>query len=233
MEDATEIAKFVARAISEEARVEVQMNDSSFRFSSRIHHDTDPAIGLRIRAPEDITAEQLEEQAKFETQTCMVVAFLKSHELLCIQTEAAAWKEGELILPQPWTVFKLQRRKEPRYTIPGAYEFYLKFRSLESPETTIHRKVLDLSMSGLGFFVESPIESDFYKKGLFIRRVNFMLENRHIFLDLRVASVVRLKHKPREPGFKIGVEIMRINPVDKRYVAAFIARGLAQSGQFV
>lgn len=232
IDEPVEVAKFVARAISEEARVEVQMTDSAFRFSSRIHHDSDPAVGLRIRPPEEFPPEQVEAQSKFAVQTSMVVAFLRSHELLCIQTEGAIWKEGELILPQPWTAFKLQRRKEPRYTIPGAYEFYISLRSLEDPQVSIRRRVMDLSMSGMGFYVESPKEADLYKKGLFLRRVNLMLENRHIFLDLRIAAVVRLRHNPRMPGFKVGVEIMRINPVDKRYVAAYIARGLAQSGQF-
>ncbi|CAK9253094.1 unnamed protein product [Sphagnum jensenii] len=232
IEEPTDIAKFIARAISEEARVEVQLTETAYRFSSRIHHDSDPTVGLRVRRPEGITNEQVEAQTKFQTQTSMVVAFLKSHELLCIQTDGAFWKEGELLIPQPWTAFKLQRRKEPRYEIPGAYEFYIALRSLEDPKVSIRRRVMDLSMSGMGFYVESPTESELYKKGLFLRRVNLMLENRHIFLDLRVASCVRLKHNPRMPGFKVGVEVMRISPVDKRYVAAYIARGLAQSGQF-
>lgn len=236
--DPLEIRRLISRAVETGASVEVRL--PAIRFSSSIREDSDPKVNLKIVVPEEAQAElrKLAEaqpakdaaapDAAPADNECMIIAFLEGAVLLCIRGQNATLMEDTLYLPPPWDVFKLQRRKEPRFDIPTAYELYVSMESVEGQKLRVKKRILDISSSGLGFHVLSTREAEFYKKGMFLRRMSLTIEGRQIFLDAQVKSSIDLTGDPMIKGVKIGILFIRIGPVDARYIAGYVARNLAQ-----
>jgi c-di-GMP-binding flagellar brake protein YcgR len=225
IEDSVEIRRYLNRAIESSAKVDVRLPGDEIQFGSQILESSKPDKSLRIRVPE---AAKIDPKKNPEGGA-MVIAFLRGQVLLCIQADRAEWKDkNTLEVFSPWKIFRLQRRKEPRFEILGAYEIYVSMETLESGRKRIHRRVLDLSTNGMGFHVATAREAALFKKGLFLRKVELMLEGRQIFLDARVQGIKTIVNDSRVSGVKIGVEFIRIGPVDSNFIASYVARSLAQ-----
>jgi hypothetical protein len=93
----------------------------------------------------------------------------------------------------------------------------------------VQRRVLDISEHGLGFQIGSSREAASYRPGVFVRKMEMIIESRQIFFDARVANVLKIENDPRRAGVKIGLEIIRMSPVDRQFIAAYVARHLVQS----
>ena len=73
------------------------------------------------------------------------------------------------VFATPPKVFKIQRRKDVRFVIPQGYEFTVEFESLEQARTRVKKRLIDISESGLSFFVLSPREAAIFRMGLISR----------------------------------------------------------------
>jgi hypothetical protein len=68
-------------------------------------------------------------------------------------------------------------------------------------------------------------EAAFFKKGLFLRKMEAMIESRQIFFDARVANVLPIQGRV---AVKIGIEVIRMSPIDTHFIASYVARNLVQ-----
>ncbi len=223
--DPLELHRLLKRAIETTAKVEVRLSDQNLGFQSTIQESSSIESGFRIEAPPEV----LEKNIQASVSGAMLIAFLRGQNLLCIHSKKAEWKNRVLTVSPPWSVFKLQRRKEPRYQIPTAYDLSV---SMESPESTgrrrIQKRLLDISEHGMGFQVASMREAVPFRKGIFLRKMEVIIENRQIYFDARVANTLRIVGDPHHTGVKIGIEVMRMSPGDAQFIASYIARNLVQ-----
>jgi c-di-GMP-binding flagellar brake protein YcgR len=222
--DPLEIHRSLHRMIEIAAKVDIRINDSSVRFQGVVLDTSSIESGLRVEAPESVKVEEL----SAPTTGAMIIAFMRGQNLLCVHAQNAKWEERVLTISSPWTLFKLQRRKEPRYQIPAAYDLFVTMHALDGASRRIKRRVLDISETGMGFQVASTREAAPYKKGLFLKSMEVIIENRQIFFDARIANVIPISNDRHRAGVKVGVEVIRMSPVDRHFIAAYVARNLVQ-----
>jgi c-di-GMP-binding flagellar brake protein YcgR len=222
--DPLELHRALKRAIETTAKVEVRLPDQKIEFESVIHETSDIEKGFRIEVPSEVEDETL----KCEPTNVMLIAFMRGQNLLCIHSQKTSWDGRVLVVSPPWAVFKLQRRKEPRYQIPAAYDLFVSMESLEGGRRRIQKRVLDISEHGMGFQVTSMREAAPFRKGVFLRKMEVVIENRHIYFDARVANVLHIMNDPHRSGVKIGLEVIRMSPLDRHFIATYVARNLVQ-----
>lgn len=224
--DPVELHRLLIRAIESTSKVEVRLPSQGLEFESLIMECSDLQKGFQIEAPAEIS----DEAVKTQPTEAMLIAFMRGQNLLCIHSKNAAWNERVLTVSPPWSIFKLQRRKEPRYQIPAAYDLFVSMESMEAgSRRRVQRRVLDISEHGLGFQIASSREAASYRAGVFVRKMEMIIESRQIFFDARVANVLKIENDPRRAGVKVGLEIIRMSPVDRQFIASYVARHLVQS----
>jgi hypothetical protein len=156
------------------------------------------------------------------SRECMVLIYLPGRSIIGMNAEPSEFQEDRLVFSLPTKLFKIQRRKDVRFLIPQAYEFTVEFDSLEQAGTRIKKKLIDISESGLSFFILSPREVGFFKKGLIIPRATIQMHNQLINVEMCVCNHTRLERVPQGPGNKVGVEFTEISPDDKNYLGQFV-----------
>jgi c-di-GMP-binding flagellar brake protein YcgR len=223
--DPVELHRLLVRAIETTSQVEVRLPSQNITFRSLILECSALDKGFQIEAPPEIKDETL----KTQPGEAMLIAFMRGQNLLCVHSKNTVWNERILTVSPPWSIFKLQRRKEPRHQIPAAYDLFVSMEVVDgSTRRRAQRRVLDISEHGMGFQVASSREAAPYRAGVFIRKMEVMIEGRQIFFDGRVANVLKIENDPRRAGVKVGIEIIRMSPVDRQFVAAYVARNLVQ-----
>jgi c-di-GMP-binding flagellar brake protein YcgR len=226
--DPLELHRVLKRAIETTAKVDVRLPEQKIQFQAVILESSDIESGFQIEAPADISDEAIQAAPAKALVNANLIAFMRGQNLLCVHSQNVEWKERTLIVAPPWSIFKLQRRKEPRYQIPAAYDLFVSMESVEGTRRRIQKRVLDISEHGMGFQVASMREAAPYRKGMFLRKMEVTIENRQIFFDARVANILRITDDPRRAGVKVGIELIRISPLDKQFIAAYVARNLVQ-----
>jgi hypothetical protein len=233
--DPLELHRVLNRAIESAAKVDVRIPGAelgqALKFQATFSENSNIEAGIQIQAPEEIEDDKLINP----TRGVNLIAFMRGQNLLCLQAEKAEWKDRTLVVSSPWSAFKLQRRKEARFQIPAAYELIVSMEALEGGRRRTQKRVLDISEHGMGFAVASDREAALYKKGLFLRKMEVKIENRQIFFDGRVANVLpipsddlRGRGQGSQRPMKIGIEVIRMSPVDRAFIAAYVARNLVQ-----
>jgi len=151
---------------------------------------------------------------KAQGKVCLVVVFLKQGLVLGVKAPVERVKNGEIFFGEPLRIFKLQRRKDVRWTIGWAYEILLNVavpREHQGPFLLNRFRLINLSRSGLSFLVESKSQADLIVAGMMLRSLMFAVQGRSFRFD----GVVRSKREYKNPkygtveGYAIGVEFMR------------------------
>ena len=153
---------------------------------------------------------------------CIVLVYLQGRSILGVNAEPVEIHDRRIVFAVPPKIFKIQRRKDVRFTIPQAYEFTVEFESLEQPRTRVRKRLIDLSEGGLSFFILSPREAGFFKTGLIIKDCFIQLQHQRIPVMLRVCNQAIYDRGSKGDGNKIGVEFEQISPDDKAYIAQFV-----------
>jgi c-di-GMP-binding flagellar brake protein YcgR len=221
--DPIELHRALVRAVESAVKVDVRLPDQKIEFESVIHETSNLETGFRIEIPAEIKNEDL----KVDLTNVMLIAFMRGQSLLCVHSQKVRVDGRFLVVAPPWSIFKLQRRKEPRYQIPAAYDLFV---SMESPDgrRRVQKRVLDISEHGMGFQVTSMREAAPFRKGMFLRKMEVVIENRQIYFDARIANVLHIINDPHRAGVKIGVEVIRMSPLDRHFIASYVARNLVQ-----
>jgi hypothetical protein len=203
----------------------------ALRFISRVTLDWKPGEPLTFAIPENLNKIELSKESgdDVEKMECNVILFLRGQLLVCVRSETISIVDDRLVLQEPWTVFKIQRRKEARYEISRAYEFFVEIDSVEAKRARLKKRLLDISASGLAILAATQREADFYKKDLIMKNIHFQIEDCLIRLDAQVCNSVPMDPRMGIPGFKIGLKILRIGKEDGLILSSWVARKLSIS----
>ncbi len=151
---------------------------------------------------------------KSQGKVCLVIVFLKQGLVLGVKALVDRVKDGEIFFGEPLRIFKLQRRKDVRWTIGWAYEILLSVpvpREHQGPFLMQKFRMINLSRSGLSFLVESKSQADIIVAGMMLRALMFSVQGRGFKFD----GMVRSKREYKNPkygtveGYAIGIEFVR------------------------
>jgi hypothetical protein len=220
IENPLEIDRLLTSASENGARVDLLFPWNSLRFVTRAHLDYAKEQGFRMVLPPALNAETL------LSSECNAIIFLKGQVLVCVRAMNAMIELDSIVLREPWTVFSIQRRKEPRYIIQGAYEYMATLDSIEGPKRRVQKRLLDVSCSGFSIQAASSREAALFRKGLMMKRISFRIEERLIVVDAQVCSSVPLGKETGLAGVKIGLKILRIGTDDRIALISWVARQL-------
>jgi hypothetical protein len=223
IDNAVEIARLLTSASETGARTDLSFGLDNRRFVTRTCLDYVKEQGLRFELPAELTADTV------LSSECNAIIFLKGQVLVCVRSTNAVVEKDAIVLREPWSVFSIQRRKEPRYEIPRAYEYLASIDSMEGPRRRVQKRLLDMSCSGLSIQAASSREAAFFRKGLLLKRISFRLDDRMIIVDAQVCNSVPLGSATGLAGFKIGLKILRIGTDDRIALISWVARQLTLS----
>lgn len=130
-------------------------------------------------------------------------------------------KEG-LQVEIPNEVFELQRRKGVRYQIPLGYELNVNFMSPTPPHDRVVRRLLDISVEGLSFYVE-PGEKALFSPKQVMKEFYFAVRQRAMVVNLEIKHIAPLENHPLAPGFRIGGNFKKISEEDSDFLSNYIA----------
>jgi len=164
--------------------------------------------------------------AGLANRECMLLIYLQGRSIVGINALPSEIRGDLVSFPTPARLFKIQRRKDVRFQIPAAYEFTVE---LDSPDGTVRKRssrvrkrIVDLSESGLSFFILSPREAALFRRGMFLHRCVIRLQSRRIETSLKIRNHLPFDRGKAGAGHKIGTEFEDILPEDRDYVAQFV-----------
>lgn len=121
----------------------------------------------------------------------------------------------------PPKIYKVQRRKDFRYTIPEGYVLKVDFDDPLMPGTRMTQKALDLSAGGLSLVVR-PDEAPLFQQGSFVRGIRFKLHTKEITCDAIIRHVRDLPPDSRKQGTKVGLQFTKLAPADAQTIATYV-----------
>ncbi|MEK6706185.1 MAG: PilZ domain-containing protein [Bdellovibrionota bacterium] len=150
---------------------------------------------------------------------CLMLVYLKGQAIVGAAIEFKGEDQQHFTFTLPTCVFKLQRRGAARYSIPNAYEIYVRFKNNQNKP--LKKRLIDVSQRGLSFMVESKQEAAVYKRGMFIRRLEFRIMGREIVTDVEVRNIIGSTAKAIGSA-RIGVDFARISKTDADYIESYV-----------
>jgi hypothetical protein len=218
-----EIRKLVEKALVHQSKTLLSLiepkNDNRFNYTTSLVGFSSQRNSVEFALTPDLKSARL----KIAPLEAMAVIFLRGSNLLCIQTTHIEWQKKAIELAAPWRVLKFQRRKEIRFEIPKAYEYY---SEVPLSRTLTHKfRILDISAQGMSIQTVSPGEAALLPKNCLIPKLSFVIDGVRIITAARVASHSAV---PGRRGPRIGLEFLRMSIENSHVVSAFVTRYLSQ-----
>jgi hypothetical protein len=217
LEDSRQIQEAILRAAKQFCKVSIKILGTDAQFESRLL-DAAQIDQVEVEISSDLPATAFHEaMAKSKTKNCLLLIFVGRY-LLGVMTEFEKSDARSISFTFPKKIFKIQRRKNVRYSVPAGYDIFIDCESLETHER-VKRKVLDISEGGIAFSLEPTENLEAYKTGVVMRDCVLTLRNQPLKLSLRVAN--QMDHK-------LGMEFIKISEENRNFLAAFIYSQLGQ-----
>ena len=162
-----------------------------------------------------------------KTTECLVLLYMRGQLLVGLAAPQWTLEKNQVSFEPTGKAFRIQRRKDVRLQIGTGYDIPVWLDSLEGERGRVQRKLLDISISGLGIHVLSSREAATFKKNMMIRNVVVQIHQHRIRVDGQVASHVDLGIPGESKGVKLGIRIIRISQVDREFIMAYIATHLS------
>lgn len=198
--DAAMVRRILIRAESDQAKVRIQLQKTPTEQKQARFERLDWKAGKFW----------LDVPVIWQQDEVMLMVLVEGQTLIGIKSQQNA--DGSFDVPK--TLIRIQRRKDHRWVIPGAYEIFVRIG--------VPRRVIDIGEKGLAFRVGTDAESRKYSIGMDLLKCVFEIHGRKIEVDLEVRNHVDL-----DKGVKIGTRFTRIAKDDADWLGSFI---LAQIG---
>lgn len=146
-----------------------------------------------------------------------IAIYLKNASVIGCRVKVESLNENSVSFIRPRSIYLIQRRKHPRYSIPGGYEVQAQILASSSDLIGSFR-VSDLSEAGIGIEVS---DSEQFQKFEALSRVivRFRLQNQQFEIGAQIRS--RVNHK-------IGLEFDGMSESAKEWLSDFVTSQLAQ-----
>jgi hypothetical protein len=151
------------------------------------------------------------ELIKQETSECLFSVSTNSANLF-FKAAFLGIDEGGLKFKRPKEVYKVQRRKTMRLTLPESTLMRVDFQDPSFPQKRMQRKVLDISAGGAGIEI-SPVDKALFPVGSFLEDLQFQLKGK---LIKGRAEVRHIK------GTKLGVLFHGLRVADEQWIASYV-----------
>lgn len=223
-----EILDVLGKAARQLCAVSVKVRGSDQQFSSRLIDSKISKSGLQIELNNQLTSAAFKKEIeRTKSKECLLLIFASNRYILGLNVKCVGINY-QIIFDLPQKVFRLQRRKSVRYTIPAGYDMLLEMPSFERHGLRIKRKVLDISEHGLAFLVASRDEAALYTKNTILKNCKVPIRNHEITLNLKVMNRIEHNRGRTGGGTKVGTEISSISADDLDVLAHFVYSQLAQ-----
>lgn len=125
-----------------------------------------------------------------------------------------------LLFAVPAKVFKIQRRKDMRLTIPEGHVLKIEYADPLGSQS-IQKKALDISAGGCSIVVPAE-EEVVYQPGLVLRGVTFTIRNRKITVEGEIRHTLALPDRGTGSGIKLGILFKNITQADASFIQAYV-----------
>lgn len=223
--DPLEIRRLFSRASEGGIQATVKVRGSDTVLKTKVlEADAQRGLELSIEPGEgQLNLENLEKLGATKADSeFMILMHLEGRYILGVNTRSVEMLKDRITFSAGTKVFKIQRRKDVRYAIPAGYEFTVEIESLERTRARVKKRLVDLSESGLSFFVLSPREAALYRKGMILNRCIIKIQNYEIPVILRVCNRGKHDRGKQGSGNKIGTEFEQISAENRDYIAQFV-----------
>jgi len=122
----------------------------------------------------------------------------------------------------PEKIFKVQRRKFPRFQIPMGYVLKIHFETPFNEGKVTTQKVWDLSAGGLSFCVNSE-EQGLFDPGQLLKEMKFVLQTKTICVEAEIRHKALIQDGPKKGQYKIGVLFKTISKSDIQLITDHVS----------
>ncbi|HTL11629.1 MAG TPA: PilZ domain-containing protein [Bdellovibrionota bacterium] len=121
----------------------------------------------------------------------------------------------------PEKIFKVQRRKDFRFTIPDGYVLKIDFVDPLLTDKRMTQKVLDISAGGLSFVVR-PDEAPLFPPGAVLNELTLRLRGKEVVCQAEVRHIRELPPNSRIQGVKVGIQFHAMPAGDTQVIASYV-----------
>jgi hypothetical protein len=171
--------------------------------------------------PKDVNpAKFMDEVARTGTEDCFFSVSLQRASIF-FKARFKGYDEGGLKFALPTQLYKVQRRKDLRFTVPEGHLLKVDFEDPLFPGTMASRRILDLSASGLAFLA-GPDEAPQFATGLILKKVTVTVRGRPILTEAEVKHARPLPDLSPLKGSKVGILFKGMRAADVQHLASYV-----------
>lgn len=230
IEDAQEIRRILKHIVGTSARVQFQVDGFEPKFTALLSDSSSSANGIHLITDAPFKKEALNVALKDAPLTEVAILITLPGQVLLGFKAHYKFNDGATSqFTYPSKLLRIQRRKDARLSILSGYDIQVLVDSVLRARARDSYRLLDLSISGLGFLVATQEEADRFYVGLMMKDIRFTLQNQAIHVDAQVKSQVPTGPESRHRGIKIGVQFIRASQADKDQIAKYIFENMPYS----
>lgn len=207
------------------AEIVIQMNGQNQKFSARLLDSYDYPNSFTASLPESVTPAEFNDHLKrAKTSEALVLVFLQGRFLLGLVCEIEKISAKGIVFKWPKRVLKIQRRREPRFSIPVGYDYRIETDATSGKKAREKNKILDLSASGVAFLVTSKAGVENYPVGKRFNHVWLAFRGKKMMVDLVVRNHTKIKSHVHgeQTGYKVGAEFVKITSDNQNELREFV-----------
>ena len=141
---------------------------------------------------------------------------------LFFKATCLGYDDGGLRFRAPEQIFKVQRRKDMRFTIPEGYTLRVEIPNPINPAERVTKAIVDISSSGLAFVI-TPEEESVYRAGMILGSASVILKLRKLVADVEIKHVRAIPTgSSRHRGVKVGVLFTNLPADASAWISAYV-----------
>jgi len=223
VQDPRERLQLVKQGAKNAASATVWTPNQERLFKTHLSGMTDEDQGFYIWIPGEFKPEELRNEIVSKNLFQWFFNISLSNSNIFFKSRFQLMDSAGMKFLTPTEIYKVQRRKDFRFTIPDGLTLKVEFSDPLNPTKLINRKVVDISASGLSFQTPSE-EKALFKKGAALTGIRFRLGSDDLFCGGEVMHTREFEPGYRRQGLKVGILFTEILPRDSEKIASFVLR---------